>query len=99
MRPIDSLLIATRVTQSPPILRSAHPGRRPHPYRSNLVFDTVLRTDWSPPGAMVQSRVSDMWVIQYWDKSHLVTKELREYLHQSFAPASADASFGIRTVL
>jgi hypothetical protein len=33
MRPIDSLLIATRVTQSPPILRSAHPGSRPHPYR------------------------------------------------------------------
>jgi len=48
---------------------------------------------------MVQSRVSDMRVIQYWDKSHLVTKELPEYLPQSFAPATAKASFAIRTVL
>jgi len=41
MRPIDSLLIASRVTQSPPILRRAHPGSRaPTLTDSNFVFDT-----------------------------------------------------------
>jgi len=100
MRPIDSLLIASRVTQSPADFEERSPWKSPPPLQIQILYSTpMLRTHRSPPGTMVQSRVSDMRVIQYWDKSHLVTKELPEYLPQSFAPATAKASFGIRTVL
>ena len=40
----------------------------------------MLPTDWSQPSGMVQSRISDKRVIQYWDNDHLVAKELRPQL-------------------
>src|SRR5215469_12738095 len=77
MRPIDSLLIASRVTQSPADFEERSPWKSPPPLQIQILYSTpMLRTHRSPPGTMVQSRVSDMRVIQYWDKSHLVTKEI-----------------------
>ncbi len=40
----------------------------------------MLPTDWSQPSGMVQSRISDKRVIQYWHNDHLVAKELRQQL-------------------
>jgi hypothetical protein len=40
----------------------------------------MLPSDWSRPSGMVQSRISDTRVIQYWDNDHLVAKELRKQL-------------------
>jgi hypothetical protein len=40
----------------------------------------MLPSDWSSPSGMVQSRIADSRVIQYWDKDHLVAKELHQQL-------------------
>ena len=43
----------------------------------------MLPTDWSRPGGRVQSRISDLRVVQFWDKDHLVAKELQQQLRSS----------------
>jgi len=43
----------------------------------------MLPTDWSKPSGMVQSRISDPRAVQFWDKDHLVAKELRQQLSSS----------------
>jgi hypothetical protein len=43
-----------------------------------VVWEPILPTDWSRPGGMVQSRVSDSRVVQFWDKDHFVAKELKQ---------------------
>jgi hypothetical protein len=43
----------------------------------------MLPTDWSRPSGRTQSRISDPRVIQFWDKDHLVAKELRQQLSDS----------------
>jgi hypothetical protein len=43
-----------------------------------VVWEPMLPTDWSKPSGMVQSRVSDPRVVQFWDKDHLVAKELKQ---------------------
>jgi len=45
-----------------------------------VVWEPILPTDWSRPSGMVQSRISDTRVIQYWDNDHLVAGELRRQL-------------------
>ena len=45
-----------------------------------VVWEPILPTDWSQPSGMVQSRISDTRVIQYWDNDHLVAGELRRQL-------------------
>jgi len=40
----------------------------------------MLPTDWSRPSGRVQSRISDSRVVQFWDKDHLVAKELQQQL-------------------
>jgi hypothetical protein len=40
----------------------------------------MLPTDWSRPSGMVQSRISDTRVIQYWDEDHLIAGELQRQL-------------------
>ena len=40
-------------------------------------------TDWSKPSGMVQARISDSRVVQFWDKDHLVAKELQRQLSSS----------------
>ena len=43
----------------------------------------MLPTDWSKPSGMVQGRISDPRVVQFWDKDHLVAKELQQQLSSS----------------
>jgi len=43
----------------------------------------MLPTDWAKPSGMVQSRISDPRVVQFWDKDHLVAKELQQQLSSS----------------
>lgn len=50
------------------------------PIRVLVVWEPILPTDWSRPSGMVQSRISDSRVIQYWDKEHLIAKELHQQL-------------------
>ena len=43
----------------------------------------MLPTDWAKPSGMVQARISDPRVVQFWDKEHLVAKELQQHLSSS----------------
>jgi hypothetical protein len=43
----------------------------------------MLPTDWSKPSGWVQSRISDPRVVQFWDRDHLVAKELRQQFPSS----------------
>jgi len=43
----------------------------------------MLPTDWARPSGMVQSRVSDSRVVQFWDKDHLVAGELKRQFPSS----------------
>ena len=40
------------------------------------VWEPILFTDWSKPGAGVLARLSDPRVDQIWDRQHLVAKQL-----------------------
>jgi hypothetical protein len=42
-----------------------------------VVWEPILATDWSRPSGIVQSRIADPRVIQYWDHDHLVAEALR----------------------
>ena len=50
------------------------------PIRVLVVWEPMLPTDWSRPSGMVESRISDPRVVQFWDKNHLVARELRQQL-------------------
>ena len=41
-----------------------------------VVWEPILLTDWMRPGRMVQARISDPRVTQFWDKHHLVAQEI-----------------------
>lgn len=43
-----------------------------------VVWEPMLPTDWMRPSGMVQRRVSDLPVVQFWDKGHLIAKELKQ---------------------
>jgi hypothetical protein len=45
----------------------------------------MLPTDWSKPGGFVLARISDPRAVQFWDKDHLVEKELRQHFPGSQA--------------
>jgi hypothetical protein len=45
-----------------------------------VVWEPILPTDWSSPSGVVQSRISDTRVIQYWDNDHLVAEALQRQL-------------------
>jgi hypothetical protein len=40
------------------------------------VWEPILFTDWSKPGAGVLARLSDPRAVQFWDSQHLVAKQL-----------------------
>lgn len=42
-----------------------------------VVWEPILASDWTKPSCMVQSRLSDLRVVQFWDKDHLVAKQLK----------------------
>jgi len=44
------------------------------------VWEPMLPTDWFRPSRLVQRRISDPRGVQFWDKNHLVAKELRAHL-------------------
>ena len=48
-----------------------------------VVWEPILPTDWFRPSRLVQRRVADPRVTQFWDKNHLVAKELRTHLAAS----------------
>jgi hypothetical protein len=48
------------------------------PIRVLVVWEPMLSTDWSKPSGFVMARLSDPRVVQFWDKDHLVAKELRQ---------------------
>jgi hypothetical protein len=48
-----------------------------------VVWEPMLPTDWSKPSGMVQRRIADPRVMQFWDKDHLVAKELQQQLSSS----------------
>ena len=50
------------------------------PIRVLVVWEPMLPTDWSRPSGMVQFRISDSRVIQFWDIDHLVAGELQHQL-------------------
>ena len=41
-----------------------------------MVWEPILPTDYSSPGTLVLSRLSDTRVTQYWDKNHLFAEQL-----------------------
>jgi hypothetical protein len=45
----------------------------------------MLPTDWSKPSGFVMARISDSRAVQFWDKDHLVEKELRQQFPSSQA--------------
>jgi hypothetical protein len=48
-----------------------------------VVWEPILPTDWFRPSRLVQRRVSDPRVAQFWDKNHLVATQLRAHLAAS----------------
>lgn len=48
-----------------------------------VVWEPILPTDWFPPSRFVQHRIPDSRAVQFWDKNHLVAKELRAHLAES----------------
>ena len=48
-----------------------------------VVWEPMLPTDWMRPSGMVQRRVSDLRVVQFWDKEHLIAKELKQQFPSS----------------
>src|SRR5437870_1362929 len=45
-----------------------------------VVWEPMLPTDWSKPSGMVQARISDPRAVQFWDRDHLVARELQHQL-------------------
>ncbi|HJT69012.1 MAG TPA: hypothetical protein VJ731_02360 [Terriglobales bacterium] len=46
-----------------------------------VVWEPILPSDWSRPTRPVLGRISDNRVIQFWDKDHLIAKQLSAQLH------------------
>ena len=55
------------------------------PIRVLVVWEPMLPTDWSKPSGFVMARISDPRAVQFWDKDHLVEKELRQHFPGSQA--------------
>jgi hypothetical protein len=45
-----------------------------------VVWEPILPTDWGAPTTPVLARISDARATQFWNKDHLVAKELRQQL-------------------
>jgi hypothetical protein len=45
-----------------------------------VVWEPILSSDWSRPTRPVMARIPDDRVIQFWDKDHLIAKELGSQL-------------------
>ena len=45
-----------------------------------VIWEPILASDWSRPTRPVLARIPDERVIQFWDKDHLVAKQLDQQL-------------------
>jgi len=45
-----------------------------------VVWEPILPSDWGRPTRLVMARIPDHRVIQFWDKNHLIAKELHSQL-------------------
>ena len=45
-----------------------------------VVWEPILPSDWGKPTRVVLSRIPDHRAVQFWDKDHLVSKELDHQL-------------------
>ncbi len=45
-----------------------------------VVWEPILASDWSRPTRPVLARISDARVMQFWDKDHVVAKQLDDQL-------------------
>jgi len=45
-----------------------------------VVWEPILRSDWSRPTHPVLARISDPRVKQFWDKNHIIAKQLDQQL-------------------
>jgi hypothetical protein len=52
-------------------------NKNPH-IRVFAVWEPILPTDYSSPGTAVLARLSDVRVMQYWDKNHLFAEKLKQ---------------------
>jgi len=48
-----------------------------------VVWEPILASDWSRPTRPVLARISDPRVEQFWDKNHLIAKQLDQQLSTS----------------
>jgi len=48
-----------------------------------VVWEPILASDWSRPTRPVLARISDPRVRQFWDKDHLIAKQLDQQLSTS----------------
>jgi len=51
-----------------------------------VVWEPILASDWSRPTRPVLGRISDPRVKQFWDKDHLIAKQLNQQL-STFQPS------------
>jgi hypothetical protein len=45
-----------------------------------VVWEPILASDWSRPTRPVLARIPDRRVVQFWDKDHLIAKQLDQQL-------------------
>src|SRR5439155_25489806 len=60
-----------------------------------VVWEPVLTSDWGKPTRPAMSRISDDRAMQFWDKDHLVSKQLSEHLSAASIQPSCCKSGGI----
>jgi hypothetical protein len=53
------------------------------PLRAFVVWEPVLRTDWSSPSTAALARLSDSRTAQFWDRYRLVSHSMGEHDRQS----------------
>jgi hypothetical protein len=46
-----------------------------------VVWEPILPTDWSRPTRPVMARLPDKRVVQFWDKDHIIARQLSAQLH------------------
>ena len=46
-----------------------------------VVWEPILPSDWSRPTRPVMARIPDTRVIQFWDRDHVIAKQLSAQLH------------------
>ena len=51
-----------------------------------VVWEPILPIDWSSPSRMVKARISDPRVTQFWDRQHLVSREISRQLSAGTEP-------------